>query len=68
MVKYHVYITPAKACVNANVIESEPYMWASYDEGKGDVGWKRGSLARANGVNILGKSEICTWCGHLTLG
>ena len=52
--------TPAKACVNADVVESEPYTWASCEERKGKVGWKKGSLARANGVIILGKSEICT--------
>ena len=38
MAKYHVYITPAKACVNADVTRFGPYMWASYEEGKGDVG------------------------------
>ena len=50
-----MYITPAKACVGADIVWFEPYTWASYEEEKGNVGWKRGSLARANGVTILGK-------------
>ena len=55
------------ACVNVDVTGSRPYTWANCEKGKGDVGWKRGSLARANGITILGKSEICTWHGHPTL-
>ena len=41
IVKGLMYITPAKACVNADVVRSEPYMWASCEERKGNVGWKR---------------------------
>ena len=52
-----MYITPAKTCVSANMARFEPYMWASCEEEKGNVGWKKGSLARANGVTILGKGE-----------
>ena len=45
MAKYHVHITQVKACVNADMTGCGSYAWASCEEGKGDVGWKGGSLA-----------------------
>ena len=62
-----MYSTPAKACENANMARSRPYMWNGYEQRRGNVGWSKGSLVHANGMIILGKSEVCTWNGHLTL-
>ena len=56
-----------KACENADVARAEPYMWNNCEQRKGNVGWRRGSLTLANGVTILGKSEICIWHGHPAL-
>ena len=36
------------------------YTWNDYEQRRGNVGRGKGSLVRANGVTILGKSEICT--------
>ena len=62
-----MYITTTKARENAGMAGSRPYMWNRCVQRKGNVGWRRGSLAHANGVTTLGKSEICTWHGHPTL-
>ena len=52
-----MYITLAKVCKSADVTESKPYTWASCEQRKENVGWRRGPLARANGMTILGKGE-----------
>lgn len=53
--------TPVKTSVNADVIGSEPYTWASYEERKENIGWGRASLARANNENEKVGIKIEVW-------
>ena len=45
--------------MSANLTESKPYMWKSYEERKWDVGKEKISMARANGMITLRESEVC---------
>ena len=64
---YLLCSTPAKACKNVDIAGSELYTWNGCEQRRGNVSWGKGSLVHANGMTILGKSEICTWHGHLAL-
>ena len=59
-----MYYTPAKANMSANLAESIPYTWTSYEERKWDVGKERVSMDHANGMITLGESEVCAWHRH----
>ena len=42
--------TPAKACENADVIGSIPYTWNGYEQRRGNFGYRKRSLVRANEI------------------
>ena len=52
---FSLYSTPAKAWKSVDVVESGPYMWNSYEQGRRNVGYKILSLACAKGVTALGR-------------
>ena len=51
----NLYSTPAKAWESVDVVGSRPYTWSGYEQGRGNVGYKILSLARAKGVTALGR-------------
>jgi len=62
-----LYNTVVKACESADMAGSKHYMWSGCEQWRGNVGSSKGSLVRAKGMTILGKSEICTKHGPPTL-
>ena len=53
---------PVKTSVNVDVARSGPYMWASYEEMKENIGWGRASLARANDEKVGTKIKVWLKC------
>ena len=55
-----MYSTFAKTCENADMAGFRPYTWNGCVQRRENVVWGKRSLVHANGVTILGTSEICT--------